>query len=157
MASSKTIKTDRSLTFLLILAVLLLGGPTVLANAKELAVVAKKTFPIDAITLDNLKEIYLGQKQIIGGLRLRPVDQRDDLEIKQSFLQALQLSGLVYSTYWNNRLFREGGNSPISAQNSEEVIKTVETVDGAIGYIWLEEAKEASGRIKVLLSIDTGP
>lgn len=38
----------------------------------------------------------------------------------------------------------------------DEVVKTVVETDGAIGYIWLEEAQAVATRVKVLFTIDSG-
>ena len=146
------------LALLLFLSASVFCGPVVSADAKELAVVVGKSFPADVLAFNDLKDIYMGEKQIIGSVRLKPIDQRDNQPIKFQFLDSvLHLSRDGYITYWNNRLFREGGIPPIAKQNSEEVILTVEEVNGAIGYVWLEEAKAARDRVKILFTINVGP
>ena len=151
-------KWGLGMSLLLILAAFAFGGPAVPADAKELAVIAGKSFPVDTLTLVALQEIYRGEKQIIGGDRLKPIDQRDTQEIKFLFLDTvLHLARERYITYWNNRLFQEGGIPPVLKKNSEEVILTVEEMVGAIGYVWLEEAKATKGRVKILLMINIGP
>jgi len=111
-------------------------GRALAAGTQELAVIAGKSFPVDSLNLDVLQGIYLGEKEIFGNVRLKPVDQRDNQEIKSAFLsKVLHLSREGYITYWNNRLFREGGIPPIPKRNSEEVILTVEETSGAIGYV----------------------
>jgi len=134
----------------------ILIGSTATANARELAVIAGKSFPADSVTLGDVQRIYKGEKQILADTRLKPIDQRDKQLIKSEFLdKVLHLSPEVYLTYWNNRLFREGGIPPTLKDNSQEVIAAVENTDGAIGYVWLDEAKTAHNRIKILLTIDT--
>src|SRR5437660_1211162 len=71
-------KWEPAIVFILILTAFVFGGPADTANAKELAIIADKTFPVDTITLSTLQEIYLGKKEIIGDVRLKPVDQRDN-------------------------------------------------------------------------------
>jgi len=142
---------------LFVFFVFVFGGATVTANAKELAVIAGKSFPADTLTLDVLQEIYKGEKEIIGSVRLKPIDQRDTQQIKFLFLEkTLHLSHDGYITYWNNRLFREGGIPPALKQNAEEVILTVQEMVGAVGYVWLEEAKAAKDRVKILFKMDVG-
>lgn len=151
-------KWGPGLALLFMLSAFVFGGPAATAQAKQLAIIAGKSFPVDTLTLDVLQDIYMGEKQIIGSVRLKPIDQRDNQPIKFQFLdRVLHLSRDGYITYWNNRLFREGGIPPIPKQNSEEVILTVEETVGAIGYVYSEEAKAARDRIKILITIDVGP
>lgn len=143
--------------FLFVLLAFVFDRLAVTADAKELAVIAGKSFPVDTLTLDAIQQIYRGDKELIGNVRLKPVDQRDTQQIKFLFLdKVLNFSRDGYITYWNNRLFREGGIPPVLKQNAEEVILTVEDTVGAIGYVWLEEAKAAKERVKILLTVDVG-
>jgi hypothetical protein len=56
-------------------------------------------------------------------------------------------------TYWNNRLFREGGIPPIPKNNSADVISAVQDTDGAIGYVWLTDTTDSKANLKILLTI----
>ncbi len=156
-ASRQVKKWGPGLALLFMLSAFVFGGSATTANANELAVIAGKDFPVDTMTLSTLKEIYLGEKEIIGNVRLKPIDQRDSQQIKFLFLdRVLHLSRDGYITYWNNRLFRQGGIPPSLKQNPVEVILAVEETEGAVGYVWLQEAKVAKDRVKILLTIDVG-
>jgi len=142
------------MAILLVLSAFVVVGTVGGADTKELAVIAGKSFPVDALILDDVKEIYRGEKQIISGVRLKPIDQRDSQPIRTEFLdKVLHLSGDEYVTYWNNRLFREGGIPPIPKNNSGDVITTVKETDGAIGYVWLDETTSEKANLKILLTI----
>lgn len=125
--------------------------------AKELAIIANKSFPAIVLTNKDIKEIYLGQREIIEGIRLKPVDQDYNQVIRKAFMQRIIVLPVdAYSTYWSNRIFQRGGIPPILRKSSEEVVKTVVETDGAIGYVWLEEAQTVATRVKVLFTIDSG-
>jgi ABC-type phosphate transport system substrate-binding protein len=140
--------------FLLAIFVLIIAGSGRAAEIREIAVISGKSFPADAMTLEEIKEIYRGERQLIGGKRLKPIDQRDTQSIRTQFLsKVLNFSGDEYVTYWNNRLFREGGIPPIPKDNSAEVIAAVQETDGAIGYVWLTDTTDSKANLKILLTI----
>jgi len=142
------------LVFLLASFMLILVGAGSAAEVKEIAVISSKSFTADALTLEEVKEIYRGEKQIIAGQRIKPIDQRDTQSIRNQFLnKVLNLSGDEYVTYWNNRLFREGGIPPIPKNSSAEVIAAVQETDGAIGYVWLTDTADSKANLKILLTI----
>jgi len=144
----------KGLAFLLVLSLWIWVGSVAAAELKEIAVISSKSFSADALTLEEVKEIYRGERQIIGGVRLKPIDQRDSQPIRAGFLgKVMNFSSDEYVTYWNNRLFREGGIPPIPKNNSAEVIGAVQDTDGAIGYVWLDEATAAKANLKILLTI----
>jgi hypothetical protein len=127
------------------------------ASARELAVISNKSFPAIVLTNRDVKEIYLGQREIIEGVRLRPVDQDYNQAIRKVFMQRIIMLPVdAYSTYWNNRIFQRGGIPPVLRKSSEEVVRTVAETDGAIGYVWMEEAQAAGTRVKILFTIDSG-
>lgn len=127
------------------------------AAARELAIIVNKSFPAIVLTNKDIKEIYLGQREIIEGIRLKPVDQDYNQAIRKVFMQRIIMLPVdAYSTYWNNRIFQRGGIPPVLRKSSEEVVKTVVETDGAIGYVWLEEAQTVASRVKVLFTIDSG-
>jgi len=119
-----------------------------------LAIIAGTGFPKDQMTDKELKKIYLGETQSFKDLWIHPVDQRENQPIRKIFLeQVLNMTRDRYIDYWNQRLFRSGGYSPLLKGNSREVIETVREQDGTLGYVWLEEARNESG-IKILLTLD---
>lgn len=123
-------------------------------TATTLAVIAGTNFPKDQMTMKELKTIYLGETQLLKDLWIHPIDQRENQPIRKIFLeQVVNMTRDRYIDYWNQRLFRYGGFSPLLKNNSREVIETIREQDGALGYVWLEEARNESG-IKILLTLD---
>lgn len=145
----------RAVRFRLILpftiALLLGSAPSVWG--REIAIIVSDNHPLTQLSMDELADIYLGQKEVVAGVYLKPIDQSNSQEIKTLFLgKALKRTPPVYQSYWTHRLFVEGGNLPVVKQNSQEVIEAVREKKGAIGYIWASEANGAT-RIRVILTI----
>jgi ABC-type phosphate transport system substrate-binding protein len=125
------------------------------AAAQTMAIIAGTSFPKDQLTMKELKAIYLGETQLLKDLWIHPIDQRENRPIRKSFLElVVHMSRERYIDYWNRRLFRQGGFSPMLKSTGREVIEAVRERDGGVGYVWLEEARNQPG-IKILLSIDS--
>ncbi|MBI3810919.1 MAG: hypothetical protein HY283_01755 [Nitrospirae bacterium] len=121
---------------------------------ETMAVVAGMGFPKDRMTIKELKAIYLGEIQLLKDLWIHPIDQRENRPIRNNFLeQVVNMTRDRYIDYWNQRLFRYGGFSPLLKNNSREVIEAVREQDGGVGYVWLDEARNEPG-IKILLTLD---
>jgi len=148
----------RQIVVLLVLCGLLLP-PVLAAQDKKaaeatLAIIAGMNFPKDQMTIKDLRTIYLGETQLLKDLWIHPIDQRENQAIRKTFLEhVVNMTRDRYIAYWNQRLFSHGGFSPLLKNNSREVIETVRDQDGAVGYVWLEEARNESG-IKVLLTLE---
>lgn len=133
---------------------LLLQASQAVGEPRVMAIVAGADFPKDQLTLEELKAIYLGEIQILKYIRVQPMDQRHNQPIRKKFLdQVLYMTRDYYIDYWNKRLFREGGLTPLLKNNSREVLEAVRDQEGAVGYVWLDEAEGREG-IKILLTID---
>jgi hypothetical protein len=105
--------------------------------------------------MKELKAIYLGETQLLKDLWIHPIDQPENRPIRKSFLElVVHMSRDRYIDYWNQRLFRSGGFSPMLKSTGREVIEAVRERDGGVGYVWLEEARNQPG-IKILLTIDS--
>ncbi|MFQ5454639.1 MAG: hypothetical protein ACE5EA_00365 [Nitrospirota bacterium] len=122
--------------------------------AKTIAVIANVRYPKESVSIRDIKDIYTGDKLIDAGLKIKPVDQIDDTEIKKLFLKSvLHISISDYNSFWIQRLFQRGGIPPKIKEDSEDVIRFVSANDTGIGYVWLEEV-EGKDKIKILLKID---
>lgn len=125
------------------------------AQAKELAIIANKAYPADRVTLDTLKDIYLGEKTMEKSVRILPVDQEDP-SIKKKFVEKILRTTVGrYDADWFKKAYTDGIVPPVMRELSGDVILFVEREVGAIGYVWGTEAKGKS-EIKVLLTIEVG-
>jgi len=139
---------------ILLLAIGAVFATSITVSAKEIAIIVNKNHPLARISTTELADIYRGQEEVVGGVRLKPIDQSDNQEIRSAFLgKVMRMSHEAYINYWNHRLFQEGGIPPLLKNNAAEVIQAVREKEGAIGYIWDSEAKGVDG-IRVILTID---
>jgi len=85
------------------------------------------------LTADEIKEVFLGDKQLAGGLKLVPVDnaaQQSDFTAK-----VLQTDVAKYTARWTKKAFREGLTAPAVKGSDAEVTAFVKATPGAVGYV----------------------
>ena|SRR5690242_9221796 len=120
--------TKRPVRALVIAACLALGGAPALAAG--LFVIANSDV---ALSADDVKEVYLGEKQFAGPVRLAPVD---NAMAQADFLKrAITIEAVKYSSIWTKKGFREGLNPPAVKSGDLEVIEFVKRTPGAVGYV----------------------
>jgi hypothetical protein len=99
--------------------------------------------PALALNADEIREVFLGDKQLASGVKLLPVDnaaQQTDFLAK-----VLQTDVAKYSARWTKKAFREGLTAPPVKGSDAEVLAFVKATPGAVGYV----AGPSSG-VKVL-------
>lgn len=122
------------------------------SHAGGISIIANGSFNKASLTPLQIKDIYLGKLEIMDGVKIKPIDQKE-ATIKNDFLhKALDMSADDYKGYWVKRVFREGGVPPAAKDSPEDVIKAVKDGKGSIGYVRDEDIKSKEG-IKVLLTI----
>lgn len=125
------------------------------AYARELAVIANKDYPFDSISATTVKDIYLGDKTSEKGIKIKPMEQRDE-EIKKKFIEKVMGSTVDgYKAYWIKKFFQEGVTPPTVKGTPSEMMHAVSQASGAIGYVWVDEVRKDLG-VKVLLKIEVG-
>jgi len=133
--------------------VLLLWG-NAYAMARELAIVANKDFPSNAVTAARVKEIYLGEKMTEGGVKIKPMEHHDEV-LKKRFIEKVMGSSIDgYKAYWIKKFFQEGITPPTNKASSADVLQSVAQTSGGIGYVWADEVK--GDGVKVLLKLEVG-
>ncbi len=93
---------------------------------------------------DDIRDIYLGERQFDGRLRLVPVDNS---AVQAEFLSdVLQTDERKYAARWTKKTFRDGLAAPAVKGSDAEVLAFVRSHAGAVGYI----KGKASEGVKVL-------
>ncbi len=109
-------------------AAILLG-----ASAPCLAQLVVIAHPALAISADDVREIYLGEKQFQGGVKLAPAD---NAALQEQFLaRVLMLDAARYGALWTKKAFRDGLSAPALKSGDLEVIEFVRRTPGAVGYV----------------------
>lgn len=110
------------------LTVLLVALALPAARAGE--VIAHPSVVLDA---DEIRDVFLGEKQFVGSVKLVPVDNR---ALQPEFLaKVLQTDERKYAARWTRKSFREGLAAPTVKGSDAEVIAFVRATPGALGYV----------------------
>lgn len=95
------------------------------------------------LSADEIRDVFLGEKQFAGSLKLIPVDNGS---LHSEFLaKVLQTDERKYAARWTRKSFREGLAAPAVKGSDAEVIAFVRSTPGAIGYV-----SSSSPGVKVL-------
>lgn len=113
----------------LLLAALLCAGCSA-ARATDLYVICNSRV---SLTAADLRDLFLGEKQFAGVLKLIPVDNG---VAQIAFLEkVLKMNAAKYSTAWTKKSFRDGLIPPIVVGSDVETIAYVKRTPGACSYV----------------------
>ena len=85
------------------------------------------------ISADDVKDIFLGEKQFIASTKL---DIIDNSAVQNDFLSKfLHIDAVKYHAIWTKKSFRDGLIPPAVKSGDAEVIEYVKKTPGAIGYV----------------------
>lgn len=132
--------TNRLLGAIAIVAAVL-AVPT-LVQAADVFVIAN-----NALTLapDEIKEVFLGEKQVASGTKVVPLD---NVALQKDFLdKVIKLDAAKYGAVWTKKGFRDGLTAPVIKNSDAEVIAAVKASPGGVGYV--SSAAAATG-VKVI-------
>jgi hypothetical protein len=97
------------------------------------------------LTPDEVREVYLGEKEFSGALRLVPVDNQS---LQGEFVtKALSMAAQRYIALWVRKAFRDALNPPQVKANDAEVVAFVRQTPGGIGYV---AAPPREGQVSVV-------
>lgn len=85
------------------------------------------------VSPDDIREIYLGDKEFTGDVRLVPVDNQ---AAQAEFVaKVLAMNLQRYTTLWVKKAFRDALNPPPMKTTDVEVLEFVKLTRGAVGYV----------------------
>ena len=113
------------------MAALLGIGLTAQALAEDIYVIAH---PAAGVTAADVREIFLGEKQFAGSVKIIPVD---NTAIQEVFLsKVMKMDAAKYSTTWTKKAFRDGLSPPAPKSGGDaDVTNYVKSTPGAVGYV----------------------
>jgi hypothetical protein len=98
--------------------------------AADIFVIANPSLSLSA---GDIKDVYLGDKQIAGKTR---IEAMDNAGLQDEFLdKALGMDTRKYNTIWVKKGFRDGLSPPSVKASDLEVINAVQNRPGALGYV----------------------
>jgi ABC-type phosphate transport system substrate-binding protein len=110
-------------------AIFLLLAST-LANAAGVVVIAN---PNVSVSADDVRDIFLGEKQFAGDVKLIVVD---NAAMQNTFLsQVMQMDVNKYNGIWTKKSFRDGLTPPAVKSGDAEVSEFIKRTPGSIGYV----------------------
>lgn len=113
-----------------IAAFLLSAGSLGAALAGDVLVIANTG---TSLSPSEVKEVFLGEKQFAGTVKLVPVD---NAAIQPDFLaKVMNMDAAKYSGAWTKKSFRDGVNAPAVKSGDLEVMEFVKRTPEAIGYV----------------------
>ena len=112
-----------------VLLPLLLGAVTP-ALANDIYVIAH---PSVKLTADAIREVYIGEKQFAGDIKIIPADNS---AAQANFLaKVLKLDETRYANLWVKKAFRDALNPPALRTSDRDVADFVRKTPGAISYV----------------------
>jgi ABC-type phosphate transport system substrate-binding protein len=112
------------------LLAIVVAGLLLSSQSRASDVIANSAISLSA---DEVREVFLGERQLLGAVRLVPIDNSS---IQAEFLsKVLQTDSAKYNARWTRKTFREGLPAPPLKGSDSEVIAFVRATPGAIGYV----------------------
>jgi len=85
------------------------------------------------LTVADAREVFLGEKQFSGSIKLVPVD---NAAVQEAFLaKVVKMDSAKYASSWTKKSFRDGLTPPALKSGDAEVIEFVKRTPGAVGYV----------------------
>jgi hypothetical protein len=100
------------------------------ARAGDLYVISNSSA---AVSPADVREIFLGEKQFVGSLKLVPVDNSAAQE--QFLAKVMKMESAKYTSSWTKKSFRDGVSPPPVKGSDAETIEFVKQTAGAVGYV----------------------
>ncbi|MFA6008556.1 MAG: hypothetical protein WC799_01135 [Desulfobacteraceae bacterium] len=120
-------------TFIICVCMLML---TAIAAQAELMVIANKSVTQSTLTSQDIKDIFLGNKQYWNDKSKISVAALSEGDTAKSFFKTyLGMSPKKYGSMWDEKLYTGGKLSPRLFKNPKQLIDFITQTSGAIGFI----------------------
>jgi ABC-type phosphate transport system substrate-binding protein len=120
----------KSLIFRVCSAAIFLLLASTFANAAGVVVIAN---PNVSVSADDVRDIFLGEKQFAGDVKLVVID---NAAMQNTFLsQIMQMDVNKYNGIWTKKSFRDGLTPPAVKSGDAEVSEFIKRTPGSIGYV----------------------
>lgn len=121
------------------------------ARADDIVVVVNPQVPAQAMTPDDVRAIFLGERQYWDHTRVYPVTYPDGSQVMQDFLRlGLGMSVNEYRSWWIKRIFRRAEVPPVSVVSPAEAVRAIENHPGGIGFLYANDLEGVAGLRPVL-------
>lgn len=120
--------------------------------AAELAVIVHPDSPLTGISVDDVRDLYLGKiRSYRNGGRAEVIDLGDEAPARALFYATVvRKTGAQLNAYWAQRMFAGKGLPPDKLATDNEVIDWVARNPQGLGYV---DKSKVNGNVKVLMTI----
>jgi len=126
------------------------------ARADEILVVVHPQAPVERLSDDQLKQVYLGENSFWGQVKIHPAVLRVPPEIYAGFMGAVAgISPGGYEAFWIRKIFREGGMPPRPFDSAGAILSFVANTPGAVGFIRRADLDGAHVKVAAHFPVDT--
>ena len=133
-----------------VLLALLLGAVTPAFAGEELVLIVSTRSDIDQLESPLIRRLFLGLTVTQHGIRLRPVLNEAEPEIKELFLQNIvSMSDSTYDRYVLRLALLQGRTQPSVYRNNAELINAVVADPTVVGYAWARDVAH-NPRVRIL-------
>jgi hypothetical protein len=122
------------------LLVLLLGTATPVYPSEELVLIVSAHSEVDQLDSPLVRRLFLGLTVTQHGIRLHPVLNQADPEIKNLFLQNIvSMSDSTYDRYVLRLALLQGRTQPMVYKTNAELVNAVASDPTTVGYVWAKD------------------
>ncbi len=142
----------RLLLFSVVLLAFTMGDMAFADDASKVSIIANKDIGISSVKAKDLKDIFLGKKTKIDGVKVVIVLLKRG-EANDIFLKTyIGKTAKQFSSYWKKRVFSGKSRMPKSFKTGKEVAEYVASKKNTIAYIASSLAQDAQVKetIKIL-------
>jgi hypothetical protein len=113
-----------------LLTAALLAAATASSWAGDLFVVVHPSVTLSA---DEVREVFMGDKQFAGSVKLVPVE---NASLQADFQgKVLKVDAARYASVWSKKGFREGLTPPPVRATDADVLAAIKANPGTLGYV----------------------
>lgn len=134
------------ITHWIIAAILVAGAPAALAAG---AVIVSADSPVSEATVDEIRQVFLGKADSLGGSSVKPLDQTSGSATRAAFYDAVAgMAPNQVKSYWAKQVFTGKGKPPEEVGDDAAIVSAVTGDPESIGYV---SAGAVTGDVRVLL------
>ncbi|MFZ5698341.1 MAG: phosphate ABC transporter substrate-binding protein [Pseudomonadota bacterium] len=118
------------------------------------AVIVHPSVSTNTLMAEAVKQVFLGRASALpDGTAVAPVDQAEGSAVRAQFVErVLGKNEQQLRSYWARMIFTGKGQPPRGVTSAAEMLKTVASSPGFIGYVDTKDV--VPGKVKVLYSIE---
>ena len=117
----------------------------------QVAVIAHKEVPLDTLTKAQLLDFYSCEAKLWNkSLPVVVIDLKPQTEAKTLFYKFLGMTASRMKSVWQKKMLLGEGEPPAALNSEEEMLKTVASTPGALGFV---SSASANAQIKTLMLI----